>query len=40
MASREKIILFEDELAEESWARKMFEREHREHFEELTLLQT
>jgi hypothetical protein len=33
-----KVILLEDELAEECRARETSEREHREHFEELTLL--
>jgi hypothetical protein len=35
-----KVILLEDELVEECQARETSEREHREHFEELTLLQT
>jgi hypothetical protein len=35
-----KVILPEDELVEERRARETSEREHREHFEELTLLQT
>jgi hypothetical protein len=35
-----KVIHIEDELAEEHWAQETSEREHREHFEELHLLQT
>jgi hypothetical protein len=35
-----KVILLEDELVEVCQARETSEREHREHFEELTLLQT
>jgi hypothetical protein len=35
-----KVILLEDELAEERWVRETSNREHQEHFEELTLLQT
>jgi hypothetical protein len=34
----QKVILFEDELAEEHWVRETCEREHRERFEDLTLL--
>jgi hypothetical protein len=35
-----KVILLKDELVEERQAMETSEREHREHFEELTLLQT
>jgi hypothetical protein len=35
-----KLILLEDKLAEECRVRETSEREHREYFEELTLLQT
>jgi hypothetical protein len=35
-----KVILLKDELAEERQAMETSEREHREHFKELTLLQT
>jgi hypothetical protein len=35
-----KIVLLEDELAEEHWAWETSDREHRECFEELALLQT
>jgi hypothetical protein len=35
-----KIALLEDDLAAEHWAQEASEREHRAHFEELTLLQT
>jgi hypothetical protein len=37
---RGKVILLEDELAEERQPRETPEREHQERFEELTLLQT
>jgi hypothetical protein len=36
----QKVVLLEDEIGEERQAWETFEREHRERFEELTLLQT
>jgi hypothetical protein len=35
-----KVVLLEDELTVEHWAREVFERENRAYFKELTLLQT